>query len=105
VGGVLVDYRTGVELFGDVVSGGADGFDASVVGAAVEVGPDEGREKGVRDVDDAVRISIDDIGCEDLHVAGEHDEVYLVLVEQIEHLRSCAALFFWATGKWWKGMS
>ncbi len=41
VGGVLVHYRTGVELFGDVVSGGADGFDDSVVGAAVGVGPNE----------------------------------------------------------------
>ena len=70
-----MDYRTGVEHFGDVVSGGADGFDASAVGAAVEGGPDEGRKEGVMDVDDAVRIGIDGIGCEDLHVAGEHDEV------------------------------
>ncbi len=44
------------------------------------------------DVDDAVRIGIDGLGCEDLQGAGEHDEIYLVLVEQIEHLRFLVGL-------------
>ena len=41
----------GVELLGDVVGGGADQLDAALVGAAVGVGADEGRQEAVVDVD------------------------------------------------------
>lgn len=45
VGDVLVDYRSGVEVFCDVVGRRADGLYAPLVRPAVRVGPDEGRQE------------------------------------------------------------
>jgi len=79
---VLLDDGAIVEDFGDVVAGGADELDAALEGLMVWTRSDEGRQEGVVDVDDALRIAIDEIVGQNLHVAGEHHEVGLVLGDQ-----------------------
>jgi hypothetical protein len=55
------------------------------VGEEVGVGPDEGRQLGVVDVDDPALVSRDELRGEDLHVAGEDHQVYCVLKEKVKH--------------------
>ncbi len=76
---VLEDDRPGIEVRGDEVGGAAGDADAVLPGAAVGVGAGKvGQERGV-DVDDAPVIGRDDGRGEDAHVAGEDDEVRLVV--------------------------
>ena len=74
-GDILLDDRAFVELFGDVVGGGADDLDATRVGGVVGLGAGEGGEEGVVDVDHLFAPALDDPGAEHLHVAGENDEI------------------------------
>ena len=46
----------------------------------------------------------DEVGREDLHVAGEHDQRPPCPVEQRQLARSASALVSGVTGTWWKGM-
>src|SRR5690606_18926281 len=55
-GDVLGNDRPGVELAGDVMAGGADDLHAPRVGGVVGLGAREGRQEGVVDVDDPLRI-------------------------------------------------
>ena len=52
---VLLDDRSVVENFGDVVAGGADQLHAALERLLVRLAPDERRQKRVVDVDDVVR--------------------------------------------------
>ena len=79
---LLVDDRPLVEVVGGVVGGRADQLDATVVGLAVRVGPGEGREERVVDVDDPVRVGGDGPRRQDAHVARQHDELDVVLGER-----------------------
>ncbi len=72
---LLLDDRPFIKVGGDVMAGGADELDAAVVGAAVGVGADEGREEGVVNVDDPARMAGAERGGKDLHVAGEDNEL------------------------------
>src|SRR5215207_2519852 len=81
---VLVDDRPGVELLCYVVGSRADGLHAPLVGPAVRVRAGEGREERVVDIDDPTRVSSDELGRQDLHVAREHHDVHAVLVEEIQ---------------------
>jgi hypothetical protein len=74
-GHVLVDDRPGVEISGDVVGGGADQLHPALVGAPVGIGADEGRQEGVVDVDRRGAELLQEAGGEDLHVAGEDEQV------------------------------
>jgi hypothetical protein len=74
-GHVLIDDRTGVELLGDVVGGRADQLDAALVRAAIRVRADEGRQEAVVDVDRRGIELPQELGREDLHVAGEDEQV------------------------------
>ena len=85
VGNILVDYGAGVEVLGDVVRSGTDDLYTTLVGSAVGVGPDEGWEKGVVDIDYTVWVGIHEPRGEDLHVSGKNNKIYLVLGEQVEH--------------------
>ena len=71
-------------VFGDVVAGGADELDAAREGRVIRARAGEGGQERVVDVDDAARVGVDERGREDLHVAGEDDEVDLVLGEECE---------------------
>jgi len=84
--GFLGDDRAFVEIGGDEVGGDADDFDATLVGLAIGVRAGEGgQERGV-DVDDFVFPAPDEIGREDFHEAGEHDEIDFMLFEEREDL-------------------
>lgn len=74
---VLLDNGAGVEVFGDVVCGGADEFDAALVSLVVRLGADKGGEKAVVDVDDPSAELGYKVAGEDLHVLREDDEVDL----------------------------
>jgi hypothetical protein len=74
---VLLDDRPGVELLGDVVRGRADDLHAALLRAAVGVGAGEGRQERVVDVDHRAADAGQEVAAEDLHVAGEDDEVEL----------------------------
>ena len=71
---VLFDDGAFVEGFGDVVGGGADDFDAAVVGGVIGAGAGEGGQEGVVDVEDAHGEGLHKGGAENLHVAGQDDE-------------------------------
>ena len=82
----LFDDGSGVEVGGDVVAGGADEFDAAFVGLAVGVGAGEGGEEGMVDVDDAAGEVAAEVGGEDLHEAGEHDEFDVLVFDEVADL-------------------
>ena len=100
VSDVLVDYGAGIEFFGNVVGGGTDDFHASLVSPTVGVRFDEGWKEGVVDVDNLVRVSRDEFGSQDLHVAGEDYQIYPVLVSRPTIADSCWALGSFVTGRW-----
>jgi hypothetical protein len=83
---VLLDDRAGVELLGHVVRGGADDLHPALVGARVGIGAREGRQERVVDVDDRRAHRPQERRREDLHVAGEHDQVELAR-QRVEQLR------------------
>ena len=79
---VLIDDRTGVEVGGDVVGGRADQFDAALIGLRVRVRAAEGGQETVIKVDDTKAPTLDNGLRDNLHVAGEEDEVNLMRIEQ-----------------------
>ena len=79
---ILLDDGSVVESRGDVVAGGPDELDTTLVGGVVWARADEGRQKRVVDVDDGGRIGGDKGRRKNLHVAGEDEKLDLVLGEQ-----------------------
>jgi hypothetical protein len=80
---VLLDDRALVQVFGHVVGRGADQLDATVLGLLVGTGADEGGQERVVDVDQRAPGLAEEGRADDLHVAGEHDEVD-VAAQQLE---------------------
>ena len=78
-GDVLLDDRALVEVFRDVVRGGADELDAALLGLAVRGGADERGQERVVDVDHRHADLVEEVLGDDLHVAGQHDEVDVAL--------------------------
>ncbi len=72
---VLFDDGAIVQRRGHVVAGGADQFYAAVKGRVVGTRAYECRQERMVNVDDPRRISRDEFGRQDLHVAGQHDQV------------------------------
>lgn len=83
-GDFLSDDGTVVEGRGDVVSGGADDFDAAVMGLVVGAGADEGGEEAVVDVDDGDSGLGEEFRGEDAHVTCEEDELDAGIAEDGE---------------------
>ena len=83
-GDVLRDNGAFIEIGGGVMGGGADEFDAAGMGLVVGAATGEGGEETVMDVDDGHAAAREEIGAEDLHVAGEHDEAGTILAEDFE---------------------
>ena len=82
---VLFDDRPLVQILGDVMAGGADQFDAPVVGLLVGVGTDERGQKRVVNIDDPVRVPGHESGAENLHVTRQHDHIHLAF-QQFQRL-------------------
>ena len=68
------------------MGGSTDDLDASLIGLVVGLGPGEGREGGVVDVNDGTAASRKEITGEHLHVAGKDDEIRLIVGENGELL-------------------
>jgi len=79
---VLLDDRALIEIGGDVVRRRADQLDAAGVRLVVGLGALEARQEAVVDVDAAPREKAREIVRQDLHVAGEHDELGAGRVDQ-----------------------
>ena len=79
---ILLDDWTVVEDFGDVVAGGSDQLYAALEGLVVGSGADEGGEKRMVNVDDALGIAVDEVVRKNLHVAGEDEEISFVRLDQ-----------------------
>ena len=82
---VLLDDRALVEVARDEVRRRTDQLHAPLVGLPVRVRALEARQERVVDVDDAALERGAQLGGEDLHVAGEHDEFDVVLLDRAQH--------------------
>lgn len=76
-----------VQVGRDEMGRSTDNLDAAVVGLVVGLGALEGGQEAVVDVDDAAGHGLAQRGRQDLHVAGEDDELDAVLLDELEHLR------------------
>jgi hypothetical protein len=83
---LLVDDGTVVEDGSDIVGGGADQLHAASMGLMVRAGPGEGWQEGMVNVDDRAADAVEEIRAEDLHVAGQHDQIDLQFPEEGELL-------------------
>jgi len=95
---LLVDDGALVEDAGDVMAGGADELDASIIGAAVGICADEGGEERMMDIDDAALPCLADLGRDDLHVTGEDDKIDGVLAKEIGGALEAGGLFLGTDG-------
>lgn len=85
-GDALLDNGALVKVSGDEVGGGADDLNAALESLVVGLGALEGGQEGVVDVDDLAGHDLAELGGEDLHVAGEDDELDVVLGDELEDL-------------------
>src|SRR6202042_2828582 len=76
---VLLDDRALVQILGDVVGGGPDQLHPAFAGPGVGAGPDERGTERVVDVDDRDVDPGHEVARQELHVAGQHDEVPVAL--------------------------
>ena len=102
-GHVLVDDRALIEVGGDVVGGGADQLHPPLPGLVVGLGPLEPGQERVVDVDGASLELPADRLRQDLHVAGQHHQVDLVGVDQLEQAGVGLVLVLWAGGQLLEG--
>lgn len=79
----LLDDGACVKIRGDVVAGGSDELDAALMGLLVGVRSDEGGEEGVVDVDDFPGKLPAEAVRDDLHEAGEDDELDVLGDEEV----------------------
>jgi O-acetylserine/cysteine efflux transporter len=85
-GHLLLDDRPLVQVSGDVVRGGADQLDPARVRLVIRPRAFEAGQEGVVDVDDPPgQLPAERVG-QHLHIAGQHDEVGLVVLDQGEDL-------------------
>ena len=84
VNNILCDNRAFVQVLGHIMRGGADQLDAPLKGALIGIGPHEGRQETVVDVDDALRIGPHNKRFQNLHVTRQDEEIDR-LANQIEH--------------------
>jgi len=80
---VLLDDGAGVEFGGHVVGGRPDDLHSSLVCLVVGLRSDECGQEGVVDVDDVVRVRLYHPVADHLHVAGEHDEGDVLILEYL----------------------
>ena len=74
-GHCLFDDWTFIQIHGHVVACGPDQFHAAQEGLMVGLGADEGGKKRMMDIDNAIGILGNEVFAQDLHVAGQHDQL------------------------------
>src|ERR1700686_2745199 len=72
---VLFDDRAVVQDFGNVVAGCPDQLYAALKGLMIRACAHKCRQERVVNVDDALRIAVDEVVGENLHVTGENHEI------------------------------
>jgi len=98
--GTLGNDRSFIQPHGDKVGSDAGDLDAALVGLPVGLGSGEARQEGGMDVDDFVFVAPHEVGREDLHEPGQHDEIDLVFLQQFEgRLLGTVAVFPVQVGK------
>src|SRR5260370_39644350 len=75
----LLDDRSVVENFCDVMRGRADELYAALERLVVRLCADERRQKRMVDIDDPLGVLFDEIRGEYLHITREHDQIDVVL--------------------------
>ena len=80
----LGNDRPLIEVGRHVVGRHARDPDPLVSGLPVGLRAGERGQKRGMDVDDPILIAEDDVGAQDPHVAGQHDQISVVLVEEFE---------------------
>ena len=76
---ILLDNRTCVKLGSHIVRRCTDNLHTSLKGLVVWLCTYECWQERVMDVDDFVRIFVDHVLADDLHISGKNDEVDVVL--------------------------
>ena len=92
---ILLDDGPIVEHLGDVVAGRANQLHAALECLMVRPSADERRQERVVNIDDPLRIAVDEVVRQNLHVAREHHEIRLVLVDQRLNLASAWLCCLW----------
>ena len=67
-GYILLDDRAGIQFRRHIVARGADNLDTTLLGLMIRLRADEGRQEGMVDIDDVVRIGGNHLVAENLHV-------------------------------------
>ena len=67
---ILGNDRSGIQVSGDVMAGGADHLHASLKSGMVGFGPRKGGKEGMVNIDDPVRVLADEFVGENLHIPG-----------------------------------
>lgn len=83
---VLLDDWPLIEVAGDKVGSGANDLHTAVVSLVVGLGTLEGRQETVVDVDDTAGHGLTQGWGENLHVAGQNDQIDFVLADKLQHL-------------------
>jgi len=92
---VLLDDGTVVEDFGYVMARSTNQLYAALKGLMIWTSANEGWQKRMVNVNDALRIAVDEIVGENLHVAREHQKVDIVLLDQrVDLLLGLLLVFF-----------
>lgn len=87
VDNVLLNDGTRVKVSSDVMARGANEFHSAIVRLMVRFGTDKGGKRGVVNVDDLVRVVVDEVFGEHLHVARQDDDIDVEGVEQFDFER------------------
>lgn len=83
---ILLNDWTSIELCCDIVACGSDDLHTTLVCLMIWLGTYERRKERVMDIDDVVRIVLNHLVANDLHVASKDDECHLLLAKKF-HLR------------------
>lgn len=83
---ILLNDRTLVEIARDKVGSSANDLDTAIIGLVVGLGTLERGQEAVVDVDDTPRHGLAQFRRENLHVAGEDDQVDVVIAHEIQDL-------------------
>ena len=85
-GDSLLDDRSLIKVRSDKVCCCSDNFDATIVGLEIWSGALERRQKAVMDVDDLARHGLAQSRTEYLHIACKYDQIYVVLLDEVQYL-------------------
>ena len=90
----LLDDGAGIEIGGDVVTGGSDEFNAALVCLAVGICTSECWEEGVMDVDDLSEIFRAEFLGKYLHETGKDNELDVLCLQKFSNLIESMLAFY-----------